>query len=250
MFIEQNVNDIQYENRFQNIKDYILLSFGYPLVRIELTNEHIKMAIIEAVTLYYQNAALDADLREVMVSGNQAEIPSDINPRHILDVIFEKQTLDNFARGFGIQVSDDLGIYTLGDASRSPLFNFDYVRYYQYLEKLEDFKRITGTRPEWNIVNKEIHLSPRNITTSRLGILYKSMPTDNDLDQLTWIKQYATARAKHILGTIRSKMSGFQASNVNIAVDGADLKSEAKEEMEKLRTELDGMRMPLGLMQV
>ena len=65
---------------------------------------------------------------------------------------------------------------------------------------------------------------------------------DNNLYDSQWVEEYATARAKMVLGMIRRKFASFSAlGNQGAALDGAELVSEAKEEMtaldEKLKSE-------------
>jgi hypothetical protein len=54
MYISQNVKFKIYQNRFENIKNYILYNLGYPVIRVELTEQHFLLSIIEAVGLFYK----------------------------------------------------------------------------------------------------------------------------------------------------------------------------------------------------
>lgn len=56
-----------------------------------------------------------------------------------------------------------------------------------------------------------------------------------------WVRQYALALCKELLGTIRSKFSSVPIPGGDLQLDGSDLKSSAKEEKDKLRTELREM---------
>ena len=166
----------------------------------------------------------------------------------IRDVIFPQQDLDAYSRGFGTQIADDFGVYTMNSASAQLLIDFDMTRYYMYLSRLEDFRNITGTKPGYTFLNGGIQITPADLSVNEVGILFKAMPSDNDLDQQYWIKEYAMARTMHMLGMVRSKFSGFQAANSNIAADGEALKTEAKETMAKLLTDLGQMREPLPIL--
>jgi len=53
-----------------------------------------------------------------------------------------------------------------------------------------------------------------------------------------WIKDYAMALAKELLGLIRSKFSSVPIPNTELQLNGSDLISSGKEEKEKLLTEL------------
>jgi hypothetical protein len=55
-----------------------------------------------------------------------------------------------------------------------------------------------------------------------------------------WVKKYSLAKLKTTVGQIRRKFSGYGSlGNTGITLDGPELISEGKEEMEKLIEELD-----------
>jgi hypothetical protein len=56
-----------------------------------------------------------------------------------------------------------------------------------------------------------------------------------------WVRQYALALCKELLGIIRSKFSTVPIPGAELTLDGSDLKSSAKEEKDKLRTDLKEM---------
>lgn len=56
-----------------------------------------------------------------------------------------------------------------------------------------------------------------------------------------WVRQYSLALCKELLGTIRSKFNSVPIPGGDLQLDGSDLKSSAKEEKDKLRTELKEM---------
>ena len=53
-----------------------------------------------------------------------------------------------------------------------------------------------------------------------------------------WIRRYALALCKEILGQVRSKFSTIPIPNDSVTLNGSDLISQAREEQEKLKTEL------------
>jgi len=56
-----------------------------------------------------------------------------------------------------------------------------------------------------------------------------------------WVRQYALALCKELLGMIRSKFGSIPIPGAELQLDGSDLKSTAKDEKEKLRTDLKEM---------
>lgn len=245
-YINQDILDGSYKNSYNNIKNHILYSLGYPLVRIELTEEHLILAIVEAISHQYDNAADDKDLRIVPVEeDNTVTIPSDIYEERIEDIIFPTTALDSFSRGLGLPIGEGEGSIFAYGTQRDILDNFDLASYLLYCQRLGDIRDALCIEKYWEKINDRIILYPRQAEYDRVGILYKGLRGEKQYEQDPWIKAYALARAKHILGTIRSKMSGYQAANANIAQDGEALKSEAKEEMTALMEELNKNQAPM-----
>jgi hypothetical protein len=56
-----------------------------------------------------------------------------------------------------------------------------------------------------------------------------------------WVRQYTLALCKELLGMIRSKFGSVPIPGGELQLDGSDLKSTAKEEKEKLKTDLREM---------
>lgn len=56
-----------------------------------------------------------------------------------------------------------------------------------------------------------------------------------------WVRQYTLALCKELLGMVRSKFGSVPIPGGELQLDGSDLKSSAKEEKDKLRTDLKEM---------
>ena len=280
MNINPNIESPQYVNGYKNLKNYILLNLGYPLVRVELTDHHINQCIIDAITYYtkygfdaieykyiiaYPNGDGTVDLPDDPDYQNMPAVPADpfnnpnpepvtikLKTSSIVDVIFFSTTLDRLAKalftgglagGFEDYVIP-LSNYVSGDSS--VLDSFDITNYYLYTMKLEDFKKAVGVNQTWEILNDKIQLYPKDFRwNDPVGILYKPAITEAMAEQEMWIKNFALACAKTMLGRIRLKLSGFNSGGINIAADGESLLSEGKEEKEKLLEELKFMGPPL-----
>lgn len=50
-------NSAYYGDVFKNIKEYILTSLGYPVIKVELTEEMLNSAILAATNLFYDYEA-------------------------------------------------------------------------------------------------------------------------------------------------------------------------------------------------
>lgn len=253
-YINQDVNDSSYENKYVVLKNYILYNLGYPLIRVELTEEHLLTAIIDAITLYHRYAVVDYNFIGIAVKENPFPLPSGVNKECVVDILFPASFFDSL--GSGIAAGGFVGEF---EGSVIPIFNqagilniftqFNLPVYYAYLQRLEDIKKIVGLEKLWEIVNDKVFLFPVNQPFDQVGMIVRGQLTENEAEEQDWIKKYALARAKMILGTIRSKFSGINSAGVNIAADGEALKSEATAEIEKLETRLMQMQRPLPIMQ-
>ena len=251
MYVSQVISD--YNDRFSNIKDFVLYSLGWPVIKVELTPEALNIAIMDAVTKYYDRAAMPLAMRLVTVEdGNVVTIPTDIKPSKIENVIFPEEIVDSFSRAMMVTGTEDaLGKYVIPLQSWDSLLqNFDMVGYMMFLMRLEDFKKLVGIDRTWDIANGKLHLYPVAARMQQCGIVYKDNMSDEEMESEIWVRNWALAKAKHMLGTIRSRMSGFQVGGGNIGVDGDALKAEAKEEMGALEEELRGLQKPLPIMQI
>jgi len=253
-FIPLNPQLFNDNNELSNFKSYILRQLGWPLIRVEITEEQLMDCILDAVQLYHEYAASDYDVRVISgFAGNQVDIPMDINPKFILDVIFERDYYDTMSAGLGAMGYEETlgGVLPYNISGRSALVqDFDIAGYYLYLQHMEDFKKMLGIRNYFEVIGNKIHLFPATVSYSRVGIIYKPMMNEQKIENEMWVKKYAIAKAKMIVGTIRSKLGGFSSTGTNIAVDGEAMKSEAQAEIDKLEEKLQFLGVPMPIMQM
>jgi len=253
-FINQDVYDNAYENKYVNLKNYILLNLGHPLVRVELTEEMILTAIIDALSMYHRYAVVDYKTLHATVTANPFPIPKGLNKEIIVDILFPASFFDSL--GSGIAAGGFIGEF---EGTVIPVFNqqgmlnifsqFNLPSYYLYLQRLEDIRQIIGITKFWEVIDDKIHLFPINQPTTDVMILYKGTLTESEAEEQVWIKKYALSRSKMILGTIRSKFSGINAAGANLAADGEALKTEATAEITKLEEDLMKLQRPLPIFQ-
>jgi len=240
-------------NELTNLKSYVLRQLGWPLIRVEITEEQLTDAILDAIQLYHEYAAMEYELRVIPVIGSVSQLPDDINSKFISEVIFERSYFDSISAAMGASdsMADLGGVMSLDQLSggTSAVANFDIAQYYMYMQQLEDFKKTVGLQQTWRIFGREIHLYPAARTFSRIGIVYKPMMSEAEAEQSQWIKKYSVAGAMMIVGRIRSKLSGFSSTGATISADGEAMKSEARTELDKLELALQGMGMPMPIMQ-
>lgn len=251
-YVDLRVDSPAYQGKFQVIKDYILLSLGWPMIRIELEDRHLMLAILDAVNLWYKKAGTNEySYRIVAPTLNIIPIPSDIRPSTIRDVLFNPQLVDSFARGLIMSGDEDeLGKYVFPTQGFNNLLaNFDMVGYFLFTQRMEDFKKMVGIDRSWDIMNGEIHLYPAAAHFQEAAIMYRTLPEEAEIEAEQWIREWALAKSKHMLATVRGKMTGFQVAGGNLSGDADTLRSEAKEEMAALKIELDSYQRPLPIFQ-
>lgn len=245
----QDVTDPKYERYFKNIRNRILRNLGHPMVRVELMTENIHEAILEAIQKYYEYSALEYGFRIVATSGaGSVVIPDDIHPKRIVDVIFET---DGDSYTFG-NVGD---MAQIGWGYQQPTFNdfvqdFDITKYYMYTQQIQDMKKILQIQRHWTISNNTIELFPKdNNSASKVGILYGEVPDLREIENEEWIKDFALAKCKIMLGEVREKLASASGAGGNLALNGSQLKGEGKAEVDELKTELKFRQRPLPIEQ-
>ena len=185
--ISQDIQDAQYYGpAFKNIKNYILSSLGYPIIKVELTEEMLNNSIIAAIQLFYEYEATSLKMTMLTIdSDNTCIIPPEIDKDDIKDVIVDTKNNISSGAGVGNELS---GLVTLGASTYSiPSFfhdfvaNFDLTSYYLYIQYLEDYKKIMGIQFSWEIIDGKVHLFPKNFNFQQAAILSSDVPNFNEI---------------------------------------------------------------------
>ena len=254
-FIDQDPSLYVDNDELSVLKKYVLRKLGWPLIRVEITDEQLVDAILDAVQVYHEYAAIDYQIERVNPStGNVIDIPDHINGKFIVDVLFQRDYFDSLSAGLGAMgYAETMGGVLPYDASgRSPIVgNFDLAQYYLYLQHMEDFKKLVGITRQWEAFGRKIHLYPATMVQKEVGILYKPMLNEGSAGQSKWIKDYAVAGAQMTVGIIRSKLGGFSSTGANLSVDGEAMKSEARAQLDKLEESIKtGGGIPMPFLQM
>jgi len=259
--------------KIMNDKDFcawVRRQLGYPLVKVELTDDQIKDNIYRALDMFIKYASDNGSeeaFYSLMLSAGQTDYEL---PEGILDVI------DFNDEGYG-----DHGINTLftmqNQLYNAGLLNFGdlgtgltMVSYHLALDFIEVIQRYTTTGFQWNYddVERILTVSPEpesgtitihepntgssKIVNSPGWILLKvkqligtgrpgfsSNKAYSALYNKTWVKEYTLALCKIVLGEIRRKFESYSSiGNTGIALNGDALLSEGKEEKEQLEEKL------------
>ena len=251
-FIAQDPTIYNDNSELSNLKLYVLRKLGWPLIRVEMTEDQLVDCILDAVSVYHEWAAMDYNVEIVTPVGNKVTLPDHIRSKFVVDVLFERDYFDTLSGGLGAMGYEESlgGVVPYDMSGKSQLTqNFDIAQYYLYMQHMEDFKKLVGVKKSFGIFNGDIHLYPQGVRHSRVGIVYKPMADESYAEQSMWIKKYSVAGAKIVVGTIRSKLGGFSSTGTNIAVDGGEMKSEGREDIVALEESIKTMGVPMPIIQ-
>ena len=236
------------------IYNYIRSMLGAPLVPVELTDEQLGNILTEATTEYnrWRNFEENITYMDLLPNtGNDGyDIPAVVGSQHnIIDVIVRPRL------PFGYLAADP-------DMANSLYLQYFFQRYgrpghtgfladyYIAISMLKDTSLITGTEPRWEIKNNKIFVFPKPAQALlKIGIIYKTPLTMEDLESDNLIRRYCVARAKTLIGQIRSTFGGIvPAGQENITLGYAELISQGQQELELVRNDMKSQSEPLTLM--
>lgn len=237
--IPTNYTDDFWCSNFEDLRAAILYELGWPTIKVEITDVQLNRCIHAAISKFLDYDDLELHLEYVpILDGGWVDIPPHINIDMIRDVLFQMYGTSGF--NFG----GDLGAFFVSPASEEnlavpnySLFDFDVTNYYMIKKNLEDAKKILAIDRYWEVLNGRIKLYPTNIIPryNQAAIMYGKLLTPTEFEEEEWIREYATAHARVIIGTVRRKFSNFSYAGGQGATDGAEMVQEGKEEMERLK---------------
>lgn len=255
--------------------EYIKSQLGYPLVKIELTDDQIRYNIKKAKDEYikWSYDATEEVTWTMPLVPYQTEYELPVGITSVYDV-------KDFSAG---RLGSINTLFTTGNVLWNMGFynflrggHYSLVSYYLAKQYMDVIDRYIGDTYVWNyyrfantlqiqpappsgdyiltedgyvespgfILLRGFTMAPYGLETSDMGAF------ESGLYNLTWIKDASVAYTKKNLGMVRRKFENNPGiSNTSIQLDGSDLISEAKEEIEqleeKLRTE-EGLGGGLG----
>lgn len=234
----------------------IRMLLGEPAVRVELHNDQIELALNKALEYYRQRSG--GAVEEAFLYLRLAEEQSNYT---LPDEVMEVRKI--YRRGNGV---------VAGGASTVDPFSLAYANTYLlsavrggtggniltydlYHQFNETISRMFGREImfTWNAVSKEIKLH-REIRGPEDVLLhaYHRKPDEiilADYQAEPWIRDWALAESKIMLGRIRGKMSSIIGPQGGVTLDGPQLIDEGTREkdelMEQMKRYVAGSR-PLG----
>ena len=227
--------------------EYCKTMLGDGMVEVELDPVHYETALDRALTKYRQRSS-----NAVEESYMFLELIQDQNEYRLPDEVIEVQSV--FRRAIGSRSGMGAGgtlfepfnlaytnTYLLSGSMMGGLATYELFAGYQKL-----VGRMFGSFIEfkWRPTSHMLTILQRPFAQGE-QILIKTHNYRPDFVLLQdtyakqWLKDYALANCKLMLGEARSKFASIAGPGGSIQMNGGDLKSAGKEEIEKLEKELE-----------
>lgn len=226
-----------------NLVRQIELNLGSQMVDVELDIEHLNQAItigIEKLRQQSDGANLEKDIFLHITPGvTEYTLPEEVQEVRRL-----------YRRGVGAYTNGGVNfdpvdaafynIYLLQPNRSGGLATWDF--YNQFLETTE---RVFASQYNftWDVNSKKLTIIRRPMSNEEVVVRVYVQKSDDDIinDVYTgpWLRSYATAMSKYMLGEARDKFpGGFPGPNGSVTLNGATIKQEAQVEMDKLEQQL------------
>lgn len=239
--------DLAYQSQLMDadaVAQWILRRLGAPFLKVELTQDHLDDALEDArrwfvakkgVTKYWQTHA-SASVTEYI-------LPNDADT--VTNVMFSANPLDLSLVFSPFLLIDETIPY---DVFAAPSSGGLYSSFTQTLQYIEMGKRILGVEEDWFQTGRKLNIVPRARNEAYLIVEYKAntitveqlSERDHDL-----VKRFALARAKNVVGRVRSKYDSFPTAQGTAGLDGPTLLDESRMELEKLEEEIIDSAFPM-----
>jgi hypothetical protein len=229
----------------QKVVDYIKLSLGDGMIDVELDPKHYDLAIDVALRKYRQRSQ-----NSVEESFGYLTLQTDVNEYQLAPEVMQVRQI--FRRSIGSRSGGGDGgtlfepfnlaysnTYLLSSSNMGGLATYMMFSQYQNL-----VGKMFGSfiNFDWNSVTKKLRITQRPRGEENVLLWMYNYKPDFILFQDTWagiwVRDYATARAKVILGEAREKFATIASPQGGTNLNGTALKSEGKAEMEMLEQDL------------
>jgi len=234
---------------YSEIYRWIRAQLGAPTVPVELTDEQLEDCVGAAVYWYnyYRNAK--ENILQVNLNGTSEEgfeIPQEVGGEdNIIEIIMKPRFPFTYYAGRS-DIIGQIYLQWFFMQQQGGLRNM-IGDYYLTMSAQQDINNIMGTNPSWHFYNGKIFIHPKPSVFMKVGIRFRSAVSINEINTNIIIKGYALAKAKTILGTIRSTFgSSIPGGSEMISLRGEALIAEGKEEMEQTIATIKSLSEPLG----
>ena len=233
------------QTKRQEVYKYIELNLGGGMIDVELDPEHYESALDTALTKFRQRS--DNAVEESYIFLPTVIDQNDyILPNEIMEVrqIFRRSIGSRTGGGDGGTLFEPFNLaytntYLLASSNMGGLATYNAFAGFQEL-----VGRMFGSFIEfkWNRSNKKLTVLQRPRAEEELLLYVYNYRPDFELLEdymaVQWIKDYALAKCKYMLGEARSKFSTIAGPQGGTSMNGDALKAEAQSELEKLEMDI------------
>ncbi len=229
------------------LKEQILVSFGGPTLCVELTDAQLELIVKLTRRWWIAYVGGVRKLQGFFYAAGQATVDLPLEVEEVTQVYFQNRLPLQFDYpelfDTAVPWPGAFGSIIGGPTVAASLGNMPYSGLVQSLMSIDTSRRILSADRDWEYDKRTrtLTLYPRSAESGKLIVDFLS--NDFELDELMADEaqiffEWAKAEAMEILGRIRSKFSTFPIPGGDRTLDGAQLLEDAKEEKNRLRTEV------------
>jgi len=228
------------------LKRWVLRQLGEPRVRVELHPANLADIIEDAKEWFIAHKGAMRKARISLTSGQvEYDVPEDCDA--VIDVAMPGNPTDISLVFAPWLLEDEAVPYDVFAAPESAGLYSSYAQAVQYSETA---MRVISAdfNWQWDPVTRKVLILPQPTTSYDMELLYRSTSlTFEQLDYFDFqlIKRKCLAEAKVLLGGIRRKYPSFPGAQGERQLDGAELRQEGREELEKLDEDIMRSNFPL-----
>jgi len=229
------------------LQQWILRRLGAPLLKVELTQDHLTDNINDAKRWFAAKKGWKRFFTMSVIAGKGSyTLPLDADV--VVDVAFSYNPNDLAFLALPYWVPGENGQIPFSVFNVAGNSGGLYSSYVQTLQYIESAKKVLSAEQDWRQEGHELLLFPQPNRSSTIIVEYMSHTVVvNDMSERDHelLKRYALALAKKDLGRIRSKFDSYPTAQGTVTMDGATLLDEAATEIEKLTEEIADSAMPM-----
>jgi hypothetical protein len=235
----------QIDQSKQAVYDYCRAMLGDGMIDVELDPIHYETALNRALAVFRQRSdnAVEESYAFLELQEDQNEY---ILPKEIQQVrqIFRRSVGARSGNGNGGTVFEPFNLaytntYLLSSTNMGGLATYELFSGYQELVGKMFGAFINFT---WHSQSKKLIIQQRPRSNEEVMLLVYNVRPDFAIIEDTyagqWIKDYSLAGCKMMLGQAREKFASIAGPQGGTALNGAAMKSEAQQEMDKLVDDL------------
>lgn len=235
------------QKTIKDLRKAIKIRLAGTLIDVEIEREEMDYAIGFAMDVYRQRVENATKEQGIIFGVKEGEQRYDLSDREdIIDIInIHRNSLGATSSTgrdldpFLLQFTNQMMSYAGGTHGYGSLATLDFQR--QHLELLEV---LMAHQPQYyfNKSTRELTFHSMINRDEAVLLVAECWRSDeellNDSSIYPWIQSYSIAICKQILGDARGMFQTLAGPNGGISMNGAELKQEAQEEINKLEEEL------------